>query len=59
MKQKSLSRTRRALARRLKTPICRECGQPKHAETVHVPGQPKRFRFACWTQGCAATELKK
>ncbi len=49
---KPLSRTPRALARRLKTPICKTCGQPMIAETTYVPGQRQRFRFACWTQGC-------
>ena len=53
---KPLSRTPRALARRLKTPICKTCGQPMIAETTYVPGQRQRFRFACWTANCPANE---
>jgi hypothetical protein len=55
---KPLSRTPRALARRLKTPICKTCGQPKIAETIYIPGQRLHFGFGCWTQGCPAGAWK-
>lgn len=48
----------RRLERRLKTPVCRSCGRPMLAETAYIPGRGKRFRFACWTQGCPAGEWK-
>ncbi|MCX5785681.1 MAG: hypothetical protein NTX59_08320 [Elusimicrobia bacterium] len=55
---KPLSRTPRALARRLKTPICKACSRPKLAETSHIPGQRKTFSFTCWTPGCPEGEMK-
>ncbi|MGD9642789.1 MAG: hypothetical protein AB7V08_08625 [Elusimicrobiales bacterium] len=58
MKNRTPSRSPRALARRLKTPICKTCGQPKIAVTAYAPEQKPRFSFECWTQGCTTGAWK-